>query len=211
MSPLTRRRALHGVAGVLACLAGCSAENSGIGASGRESTRDPNAETVTDPDAASLRVTGERPVVWREEETADESDRRDRFSHEFLADARAARSLSFATDADGVDEVRSFLDSTDYDAETVYVEQTTVGECFRRELCSVRWTDTEIQTSYARRFRDADVACETDAKDTVAWFVRIPDAVDPDAIDGYGSRYGSDGCRSPDGTGRDGATTEAER
>lgn len=233
MRPLTRRRALHGVVGLLGCLAGCSAEDAAIGASGGESTRSPNGETVTDPDAASLRVTGERSVVRRREETADENDRRDRFSHEFLTDASTARSLSFATDADGVDEVRSFLGSTDYDAETVYVEQTAVGECFRRELCSVRWTDTEIHTSYARRFRDADVACETDAKDTVAWFVRIPDVVDPAAIDGYGSRYGSDGCRPPDerrpggrgadgsggspdagtddGTGRDSATAEAER
>lgn len=213
MSLLTRRRALHGFVGVLAFVAGCSGEDIGTGPSDRATTPNPNAETVTDPDSATLRVSGERSAVWREEEATDDSRGRDRISREFLTDVRTAESLSFATDGDGTgaEEVRSFLDSTDYAAETVYVEQVAVGDCFRRELCSVRWTDTEIETSYARRFRDADVACETGAKDTVAWFVRIPDTVDPDAIRGRGSRYGSDGCRPPDGRRADGSGAGSSR
>ncbi|SFG91287.1 hypothetical protein SAMN04488063_3266 [Halopelagius inordinatus] len=197
MCPLTRRRALRGVVGSLAFLAGCSGEDSNGGASAWPTTSRPNAETVTDPDAAVVRLSGEESAVWREAEGTDENPRRTRLGNEFLTDARAADSLSFAADAENVAEARSFLDSTDYDAETVYVEQTAVGECFRRELCSVRWTDTEIRTRYARRFRDVDASCETDARDTVAWFIRVPDTIDPDAIDGYGSRYGSDGCRPP--------------
>lgn len=197
MCLLTRRRALRGVVGSLAFLAGCSGEDSNSGASAWPTTSRPNAETVTDPDAAVVRLSGEGSAVWRAANGTDENRRRTRLGNEFLTDAQAADSLSFAADAENVPTVRSFLDSTDYDAETVYVEQTAVGECFRRKLCSVRWTDGEIRTRYVRRFRDVDTSCETGVRDTVAWFIRIPDTIDPDAIDGYSSRYGSDGCRPP--------------
>lgn len=51
-----------------------------------------------------------------------------------------------------------------------------------------------MHTNYARRYRDADVACETGAEDVMATLIRIPAALDPNAIDGYGSSGGSDSC-----------------
>ncbi|RDI69796.1 hypothetical protein [Halopelagius longus] len=198
MRPLTRRRALHGVAGILACLAGCSGTNNGSAGS---HSSDANGEISTDADTYSLRVSGENPVVRTGSTETTDAEAADGIGldNAFVTDAEAADSLSFSTDGAEVEAAREFLDATDYDAETVYIEQSTVGECYRREFCYVQWSDAEIRTSYVRRYRDADVACEPDANDTVAWFVRVPDTVDPDEIRSYASTYGSGGCRLPDG------------
>lgn len=214
MRPLTRRNALHGVAGLFTLLAGCSATNHGSSESG-----DPESggKVATDPETFSLRVSGRRTAIWyAETETASSTDEGPpRLETRFVTDADRAESMSFAPEVgDEAEAAREFLTSTDYDAETVYIEQSRVGECFRLEFCHVRWTDTEIDTSYVRRYRDADVACETTANDTVVQFIRVPDTLNPESISGYGSQYSSGGCPPIEGrrvgNGTD-ATTEAER
>ncbi|MFB6101739.1 MAG: hypothetical protein ABEJ73_04170 [Haloplanus sp.] len=191
MPSLTRRRALRGAAALVSGFAGCSGESSPSTSYPTESTGtvaiDPKSYRLRNPETAPVVWTGERPTARPDEERPHYR------SHHFVTGVDDAASLSFA-DVPGVDGARAFLDATDYDTTTVYVEQWLVGECFAPELCHVEWSETDIETSYTRRYRDADVACEADAKDTLAVLIRVPEVIDPGRISGYGSSLGSSSC-----------------
>jgi hypothetical protein len=176
---------------MLAGGAGCSGESS----SGSNYPPEKVGAVEATPESYSLRNPSADPVVWTGERPTprEDEDRRYYRHHTFVTGPDDAAGLSVA-DVPGVDEARVFLDGTDYDAATVYVERRTVQRCFTLELCHVRWTEDDIDTSYSRRYRDADVACETDAEDTIATLIRIPEAFDPSGISGYGSSYGSGTC-----------------
>ncbi|GAB3320962.1 hypothetical protein EI982_13770 [Haloplanus rallus] len=197
MPSTTRRRTLHGVATLLAGvgLAGCSGESSSTSTHPAEAT----GNVAFDPESYSLRNADLEPILWSgdrpttEPGTDDDARIRHLADHRFVADADDAAAVSIA-DVDGAAGAREFLDSTDYDAATVYVEQIGIRECFTQELCHVRWSETEVDTDYARHYRDADVACETDARDVLVTLIRIPEAFDPGGVNSYGSSRGSGTC-----------------
>jgi hypothetical protein len=191
MPSITRRRALSGAAALLTGFAGCSGESSSSSSYPPEDVDN----VAVDPESYSLRTRGDDPLMWTGERPTprDDEERSHYRHHTFVTSAGAAADVSFAA-VPGADEARAFLDDTDYDAATVYVEQWRVRECFAPKLCHVRWSETDIDTSYSRRYRDADVACETEAEDTIATLIRIPAAFDPSEVNSYGSSYGSGTC-----------------
>jgi len=195
MPSSTRRRALRGVATLLVGVgaAGCSGE----GSSSSSHPPDATGNVAFGPESYSLRNPEHEPIVWTGERptTVDDDDGRSRpwGHHFFVADADDVAAVSVA-DVEGAEGAREFLAATDYDAATVYVERVGIRECFTQELCHVRWSKTEIDTSYARYYRDADVACETDARDVLVTLIRIPEAFDPSDVSGYGSSRGSGSC-----------------
>jgi hypothetical protein len=194
----TRRRALRGAAALLAGVTGCAGEESASSSYPPETV----GNVAYDPESAGLRDPDHGPVVWtgaRPTTAADEDEDEDEWRgrpwdrHIFVADADDAAAVSVA-DVSGADDARTFLAATDYDEATVYVERTAIRACFAQDLCHVRWSETDVHTSYARYYRDADVACETDARDTVVTLIRIPEAFDPSDVNGYGSSRGSGTC-----------------
>ncbi|MFB6107644.1 MAG: hypothetical protein ABEJ82_02235 [Haloplanus sp.] len=191
MPSLTRRRALHGAAALLAGVAGCSSEDH-VGSTGPD---EPQGTVAFDPESHHLRNTERAPVVWTGERptTTDDEQRHYWANTFFVADSDTAADVSTA-DVEGSDGVADFLSATDYDAETVYVQQTLVGECFDLDLCYVKWSADHVETSFARTYRPAEVACERDADDVTAWLIRIPAVVDPDEVHGYGTGRGSGTC-----------------
>jgi len=191
MPSITRRRVLSGASALLVGFAGCSGESSSSSSVPPEEV----GNVAVDPESYSLRNPNDGPVVWTGERPTprDDEDRSHYRHYTFVTGPDDAAGVSFAN-GPGVDGARAFLDETDYDAATVYVEQWRVQECFAPELCYVRWSTDNIDTSYARHYRDADVACEADAEDTIATLIRIPAAFDPSEISSYGSSYGSGTC-----------------
>ncbi|RLM56665.1 hypothetical protein DVK02_09225 [Halobellus sp. Atlit-31R] len=196
----------------MAALAGCGAE-SGASGSRRESGpgADPPADALRDPTVVTLRNPDRRPIVFTDADAQTQADAGsdadadadagsatpiDDWEHVLVTDSETAASLSFA-DVDGVDAARALLEETDFDAESVYVERHTIGECYERQLCWVRWGESEIETDYARLLRDADVACEADAEDVVTSLIRLPVALDPDQITRHSSGTGGGPCRTP--------------
>jgi hypothetical protein len=191
MPSITRRRALHGAVALLAGFAGCSGESS----SSSSYPPDPSGNIELDPESYSLRNPDPAPTVWTGERPTPEADaeRPHRRHHLFVTGPDDAAGVSFAA-VDGADGAREFLDATDYDAATIYAEQWTVEECFTPDLCSIQWSEDDVQTNYSRRYRDADVPCEAEAEDVVVTLIRIPEAFDPGDVNGYGSSYGSTSC-----------------
>lgn len=187
----TRRDALHAAAALLAGSAGCAGDSS----SSSSYPADPTGSLAFDPESYRLRNPEPAPAVWTGERPTQTDEERHLYAnnHFFVTDSASADDVGFA-DVDGADPAREFLESTDYDSTTVYVEQSFIRECYTTTLCHVQWSTTEIETSYARAYRDADVACEADARDTIATLIRIPEAFDPSDVNGYGSSVGSASC-----------------
>lgn len=196
MVPITRRAALRGAAALLPVVAGCNDADTHR-STPTEGRRGPE-NVVIDPEHLTLRLPGASPAVRTatDDTATTEEEERHTHVHRLVADAETAGRLEFDDRVDAA-AAREFLDATDYDAETVYVEQTGVGECYRLELCYVGWSAEEVRTAYGRRLRDVSVSCEADDRDTVATLIRIPAAIDPDGVTGYGSSGSSGGCRLP--------------
>jgi len=203
----TRRRLIRSAAALVGAgaVAGCggTAESSGTAVSSPEA--DPPDDAVTDPASVVLRAPLDEPVLQEAGDGSDsdsdgESDpRAGEWRHNLVADAETAASMS-VVDVDGAAEARRFLEETDFDAETVYVERHAVGECYDQRLCWVRWTDQRIETSYARVLRPAEAACSADVRVGVTHLIRLSAALDPDQISRFSSSGGSRPCRTPPGS-----------
>ena len=201
----TRRRLLRSAAALVGAgaVAGCGGTAESSGTAVADAGADPPDDAVTDPASVVLRAPPDEPILREAGDGTDagsgddESDPQvDEWRHNLVADAETAASLSIA-DVDGADETRRFLEETDFDAETVYVERHVVGECYDQRLCWVRWTDERVETSYARVLRGADVSCSADARVGVTHLIRLSAALDPDRISRFSSSGGSGQCRTP--------------
>ncbi|WP_208023616.1 hypothetical protein [Halorussus pelagicus] len=196
----TRRHLLHGAVGLLVGFAGCS--DSTERTATRVSDHSSGRPTGAVPDHFALRRSEEEPTVLvpsedqRDTTTAPSSDQPPDAARRrgVVASAETADRL-WVADVDGAAEARQFVADTDFDGETIYVEYHSVRECHSLELCSVTWSETEIDTSYGSYYRDPDTSCRAEAKDGVSWLIRIPEALDPEAIRGHGSGWSSSGCR----------------
>ncbi len=202
MVPFTRRRALHGAAGLVATLAGCSGTGFGESESTRTHPRETSADepghgSETDPELVAVRSDADRPPVWLGDEDGggrSSADSRHYHGDRAVIDGedRAGRvRVAGAVDAD---PVRSFLSETDLESETVYLEVNQVEECFRLELCSIRWRPGKVETDYGRVLRPYDERCEANAKVFEARLIRIPDALDHEDVNSYGSSIGGGAC-----------------
>ncbi|USZ69826.1 hypothetical protein NGM10_17165 (plasmid) [Halorussus salilacus] len=208
MVPTTRRRLLSGSVALLAALAGCNGSRTSSTRS--EPNRPENVER--DPETRAIRMSGDGPAAWLPREDRGDGATTDAADGEtpptrtrqrgFVASAEAAERLRLA-EVDGAEEARRFVEATDFEAETVYFETHRVRECYELELCYVTWSATEIDTQYGSYHRDAEVECETeaesgeDAEETTAWFIRVPDDLDPEAVTSHGSGWSGDGCHFP--------------
>jgi hypothetical protein len=197
----TRRGVLLGVAGFLAGLAGCNEESEPTGTPAQRTPTDPGeprelGETGTrDPEQYALRGDdGGGVIAWFAEDPgavgADTGDSdaatdagtispHERRDEGVIADEATAATLSFG-DVEGAEEARAFVEATDFDSESIYLHQTPLGDCYRLELCSADWGGEELSLRYVSVLQDYDVACSSEERDTLATFVRVPAALDPD-------------------------------
>jgi hypothetical protein len=228
MVPRTRRYLLHIAAATVAGLAGCSQFTSGSGQSSSSTTQtygatDPARTVLTDPPMTLLRSESDRPSI----QFASESEPTDtppvdrqarRNSHGVIDSTAQSQRLSFAN---GVDQesVSAFITATNFDTETVFLESVPVEECYRLQLCRIGWQSSEIRTDYTRVLRPYDEACAVDTTVYETRLVRLPTALDRDAVRSFQSSVsGSGHCNQgdeesnseqPSGT-ADSSTGEAE-
>lgn len=193
MSP-TRRSLLGSAAlGVLGTFAGCS------GASDPESASVRRQASGTDPDPTVLKPRnpdGDRILL--DGSDVDGEGEPISVGRELVTSAERASDLLVAegvADADR-ERIRSFLDATDYDAETVYVSPAGIRSCQRLEIDSVSWRPGRVEYEYCRELRPPDEACEADTMVTLGLLFRLPAVLD-DRIRGAGSS-GRSPCRTTD-------------
>lgn len=197
--PPTRRALLGSLSvGVLAgCLGGDDSEP--------ESVRRQTSGTETDPAVLKIRNPDGERVLLDGSRTGDEGEPIAVRSELVTSADRAADVLA----ADGVADadrsrLRSFLDGTDFDAETVYVAPAGVESCERLKIHSVSWEPGRVEYEYCRELRPPDEACEADARVALALVFRLPVALDG-RLSGSGAS-GRSPCRR---TGTDYAVIDA--
>lgn len=198
----TRRSLLRGAAASAAVFAGCGGRLGGSSeASGdsRETTpTGPGSGSTTDPTTLAFRVDTNRPPIWlADPDGADgrpTANERDRGRELFVVDGPDRADRVGVADRVDDEQVRSFLDATAFDNETVLVERATIEECFELDLCRVSWSTNEISTDYARRVRPYTVRCEADARVVAVRLVRLPASLNADDVTGFSSSIGSGGC-----------------
>jgi hypothetical protein len=197
----TRRRLLQAATAVAGGVAGCSRFTGETGQSTRTaSSGGPDAlpsDAETEPPSVLLRADTELPPV-RPAETDRRSGDASRHEHGFshgrdVLDSRSSgRALTVADDVDG-EAVSSFVSGTDFDDETLYLESIRVEECFRLRLCYVSWQSDEVETDYVRELRPYDERCGTDERVFESRLVRLPVALDEDAVNSYRSSISGSG------------------
>ena len=183
MSP-TRRTVLRATLPAVVALAGCSGTSDGSvhrGPSGIE----------RNPAVSKPRNLDGEPVL----DAADDDERYAR-NRVLITESAQADRIEFTP---GVPEAqaestRSFLTETDFSAETVYVTEVRVGSCFRYRVHSVSWEPGRIEYDYCRELRPPTDRCETDTRESVGLFFRIPAVLGRDITSSGAS--GRSPCRS---------------
>ena len=200
MVSLTRRTLLSGAVGLTAALAGCSGQRGSSAESTPTASQDdgptgPVSGSETDPETLLVRTEAERPPIWTANPDGRPTvSRHHRWRNHIVVDgSERAERISVADAVDG-DRVASFLDATEFDAETVYIEMGQVAACFRLDLCRIGWSAGEISTDYARRSRPYTARCAVDESVVEARLIRIPAALDADDVNSYSSSIGTGEC-----------------
>ena len=191
MPSLSRRQALQLCVGTFAATTGCAGETE------RDGPPDPaESEYTTDAESVSLRASGPDPVLSYPDGEEPEF-------FELLVTESGAADLTFDREPDGTAAARSFVEATQFDAESLFAAQDRIDECHTTELAYLQQgSDDELpRPRFCRRTRPPDAECSVDAVDTQVAFVRIPTALD-DPPRSYG--YGSGGSCEPPRAGTEG-------
>ncbi|MEZ3145359.1 hypothetical protein [Halobaculum sp. MBLA0143] len=207
----TRRRLL-GVVGLLAVGAGCGSTDTETATVGEDDTpAGPDAGQLTDP--PTLVVRGEpdddRPPITLSEggEPAEFDRRRGTVDSEVVADRETAATVATTAAADD-DAVRSFLDATDFDSESVYVQTLQVLACYDVTLCSIGWSTGSVNTEYGRRLKPYTEACPADTRVFETRLIRLPGRIG--RVSSLSTSLSGGSCRGSrrDGDGERDATDE---
>ncbi|WP_336338609.1 hypothetical protein [Haloarcula brevis] len=202
MVPSTRRALLHSACGLATLFAGCNGLFEGGTGSTRTPTESddaaaPGAGSMTDPETVVARVDADRRPVWLDDDgRPTEIRHRDRLQSEIIDTAAKADRLGVAETVDR-QAIESFLDETDFDTETIYIQNVRIEECFRLSLCRVQWSPDRISTDYGRVSRPYDERCTAGETVYAVWFIRIPQALDADGVTSFSSSIGGSGCDGP--------------
>jgi len=200
MPDWSRRRALHATASAAAlALAGCSGESSSA-----SSSHPSNGELVTDYELQTAR-NADGAVLFRETDVATPSDtpdepteqrrRRQRHQYAHVTEQADFEDLAFATDLPEAATLEEFATATDLETRSVFLLQRGVSACSTLELVDVRKEPDSVHVNTCSDLRPADVECEADERDTVAFAIRLP--FPGDDFNGLGVGGSSDCHRRP--------------
>ncbi|WP_233138682.1 hypothetical protein [Halorubrum salipaludis] len=192
MSP-TRRALLRSASLGALALGGCLRTDP-PGGDGATSTSRSTAGSDDDPTVLTVRNPGGEAAVLDRAAGGDGSDGDDGagggsdeadtdpapVSREIVTTDDRAAELTVAAGVDEADRsrVRSFLDDTDYETETVFVARAGIKSCYRLRIRSVSWRPGRVEYEYCRELRPPDAACEAGARDAVGLLFRLPAALD---------------------------------
>lgn len=218
-STVSRRRLLAAGSGLLSvAFAGCAggSNSSGTGAEYGES----NGETLeSSHEYESLFVRSDDPTlfIYQNEEDANEAaDARDEDGYAsptgrstvfVLSEDDAAALWIDAGDADtDASDIRAFVDGTDFETQSVVVEQRTIEDCYDRRLLGVRARDDDFRTQYCRSLKEPTTLCEADRTVMEAIVLRVDRPYDESPSSRASSESGS--CHRPIGMHNDGIGSE---
>ncbi|MFP8953587.1 hypothetical protein ACLI4Z_11515 [Natrialbaceae archaeon A-arb3/5] len=195
----SRRRLLAGAGSCLAIgVAGCSGTN-------RSESAVNSVEEGGEPgpsdeyDLLTIRADDDSVFVYPQDDRPDEDEadrsRRPMRSAQFVTNEDEADALLFETiDAAASAEARAFLEDTDFETESVVIDQRGIEDCYRRHVLTVQAESDEFRTRYCRTLKSPTTPCEADRDVMEALFFRIQRAYD----DAPSSRSSGESASCPD-------------
>ncbi|RQG97618.1 hypothetical protein [Natrarchaeobius oligotrophus] len=174
-SDVPRRRLLAAGTGCLSALiAGCTGTDATESQAHDHAVDEGVAFESDEYDHLAIRTDDDERFVFPRDDPPDDpsdDDRPRRRSIEFVLDEDDAEALEI--DADDEAAARSFLDETDFDDQSVVVEQRSIEDCYRRHVLAVRADPDRFRTRYCRTLKPPTAACEADVEVMEAQFFRI--------------------------------------
>lgn len=171
MPEVSRRDALRTVAAAGSLLvAGCSGEAS------RSREAPSHGDPVSDVEARFARDVDGEPLYWAADGTPPDDRHGGRLAGppEYLTEAEDRDDLAFS-DTQAGDALGTFVEGTDFAAESLYLVQHRLGECYTLGLVEVvRDADGGVSADFCRKLRPADAPCSAEAHDVVGVAVRLP-------------------------------------
>jgi len=200
MSNWSRRRALQAAIAVgTLSLAGCSGSTS----SSEEVSSD-RGDPVSDVEVRFARDTRGNHLYdakrGNEGEPDPEAGETLHLTSDDERDAVTFRPTDPAT------ELRSFVDDTDLDSESVYLLEEPIDACHEARLLGVYRESDGVDAEFCRGLRPADVDCSDGDRDRVGVAIRLP--FPGDEFTSIGSRWSSDCDRPGTAIAREGGDEE---
>lgn len=172
----SRRRLLAAGGSLSATIAGCTGFGESDSAT-HNATEGGEPLPSDEYELLTLRVDEPEPFVSADDDQpGDRVDRPYRRWVAFVLSEDDATALEI--DADGAADARAFLEATDFETESVVIEQREIDDCYRRELLSVQADADGFRTQYCRSLKEPTTPCEADVTAMEAIFVRVQHAYD---------------------------------
>lgn len=186
-STTVSRRKLLASGGCLSlAIAGCAGESASEstveGNGSDESTEGATVESTHGYESLFVRSDGSVRFIYRDEDRANEAAeaREDDASPEpyirsplFVVDEDDADELRIETDATREDEIRSFVAETDFESESIAIDQRTIEDCYRRHIEGIRAGGNSFHTDYCRSLKDPMTPCEAGEEVMEAVILRV--------------------------------------
>ncbi|MDQ2048896.1 hypothetical protein RBH26_00190 [Natronolimnohabitans sp. A-GB9] len=172
----SRRRLLAAGGSLSAVIAGCTgfSESESIEhnvTEGGEPMPSDEYESLT------LRADGAEPFVYPDGEPPEDGEKTGsrpyERSVEFVLSDDEASAIRIDADDEDVDDARTFLEATDFETESVVIDQREIEDCYRRHLLSVQANPDEFRTQFCQSLKAPTTPCEADVTVMEAVFVRV--------------------------------------
>ena len=181
----SRRQLLVGVGGCLSlAIAGCTGRDAGTSVEMNES--DSPATDSEEYEALTVRADDDSQFVYWDGDEPDEDDddtatpRRGRL---FVLEEADVSDLQIGEDNEAV---QAFLGDTDFETESVVVDNRLVEDCYERHVLGVRTEPDQVRVDYCQSLKEPTTPCDADTEVMEAIFIRVGRAYD-DAPSGWGS------------------------
>lgn len=92
---------------------------------------------------------------------------------EYLRDAESRGRVSFRS-TPAAEELRAFVDVTDFESRSLYLLERPVSACYEARLVGVYRGDDTVAVDLCQSFRPTDFVCSVGGIDTVGVGVRLP-------------------------------------
>ena len=202
---VSRRRILATTSGALgAVLAGCADESEGESSSATEFDESDGARygSSHEYEVLTVRSSDDEHFVHPSEDEASAAEDDDdgfppryRRTLQLVLDEDEANALWIEGDSNDARELREFVDATDFDTQTIVVDQRTIEDCYERRVRGILAESDSLRTRYCRHLKPPEAPCEADKSVMEAVVFRV----DRRYEESPSSRGSSDGmsCHGP--------------
>ncbi|OVE86308.1 hypothetical protein [Natronolimnobius baerhuensis] len=144
-----------------------------------DATETPTRDSSHRYDTLQVRTDGNDHVVYPDAETAaDAAEGDDEYIHRphralFVTDTEDVDALEIDADDATAREIREFAADTNFEQQSIVIDQRTIDDCYERHLLAVTARGNSFRTEYCQRLKSPETACESDLERMEAVVIRV--------------------------------------